>query len=163
MRENLCYGLPGAGQAELEQAARDANALDFISSLPEGFDTRVGQNGLKLSGGQWQRLSLARAFLARPKILLLDEPTASVEPESEAMIHDSILHRSRSGERTTLLVTHRVDLLKQAPRILFFAVGHLAGDAAHKALIATCPAYADAYHQWELEGEKNRKESLVVV
>lgn len=151
VRENLCYGFPTADQPLLDQAAREANALDFIRGLPDGYETLVGQNGLKLSGGQRQRLSLARAFLTRPQILLLDEPTASVEPESEALIHDSILRRTRSGEGTTLLVTHRIDLLRQAPRILFFASGHLAGDAPHEKLITTCPAYADAYHRWELE------------
>ncbi len=152
VRENLCYGNPQADQSMLDQAARDANALDFIRGLPEGYGTRVGQNGLKLSGGQRQRLSLARAFLTRPPVLLLDEPTASVEPESEALIHDSILRRTEAGEGTTLLVTHRIDLLRQAPRILFFAGGHLAGDAPHNTLLASCPAYADAYHRWELEG-----------
>ena len=150
VRDNLCYGFPGASQDLLDRAARDANALEFIRSLPAGYETRVGQNGLKLSGGQRQRLSLARAFLTRPVILLLDEPTASVEPESEALIHDSILRRTRAGDGTTILVTHRIDLLRQAPRILFFAGGHLAGDAPHDRLIVTCPAYADAYHRWEL-------------
>lgn len=153
VRDNLCYGYPDATQELLDRAARDANALEFIRSLPEGFETRVGQNGLKLSGGQRQRLSLARAFLTRPVILLLDEPTASVEPESEALIHDSILRRTGAGDGTTILVTHRIDLLRQAPRILFFAGGHLAGDAPHEQLILTCPAYADAYHRWELGDE----------
>lgn len=151
VRDNLCYGHPGASGAEIESAARAANAHDFIIDLPEGYDTRVGQNGVKLSGGQRQRLSLARAFLTNPVVLLLDEPTASVEPESEALIHESILRRTRSGSGTTLLVTHRIDLLRQAPRILFFSEGRLAGDAPHDALISTCPDYADAYHRWEVE------------
>ena len=149
VEENLRYGRPDATRAEWEEAAKAANAHDFILSLPSGYDTEVGQNGVKLSGGQRQRLSLARAFLTRPRILLLDEPTASVEPESEALIHDSILRRTGDGLGTTLLVTHRVDLLRQAPRILFVAEGRLVGDGRHADLIVACPEYADAYHRWE--------------
>lgn len=149
--DNLRYGKPGASVAMIEEAARAANAHDFIVDLPDGYETRVGQNGVKLSGGQRQRLSLSRAFLTEPQILLLDEPTASVEPESESMIHDSILRRTVSGQGTTLLVTHRIDLLRQAPRILFLSEGRLAGDASHDKLLATCSDYADAYHRWEAE------------
>lgn len=153
VEENLRYGWPTATTAELEEAARAANAHDFILSLPAGYHTEVGQNGVKLSGGQRQRLSLARAFLTRPRILLLDEPTASVEPESEALIHESILRRTGEGLGTTLLVTHRVDLLRQAPRILFLSGGQLVGDGRHADLISTCPDYADAYHRWEEKEE----------
>jgi ABC-type multidrug transport system fused ATPase/permease subunit len=153
VRDNLRYGKPTATAEEIEAAARSANAHDFILDLPQGYDTRVGQNGVKLSGGQRQRLSLARAFLTEPRILLLDEPTASVEPESESLIHDSILKRTRDGVGTTLLVTHRIDLLRQAPRILFLENGELTGDGTHEQLVAGCPGYADAYHRWEVEEE----------
>ena len=158
VRDNLRYGLPEADEEAIIKATLAANAHDFIQNLPLGYDTEVGQNGVKLSGGQRQRLSLARAFLTVPTILLLDEPTASVEPESESLIHDSILERTRGGEGTTLLVTHRIDLLRQAPRILFLEKGKLVGDASHDVLVATCPEYADAYHRWEVE----EAESLVV-
>lgn len=151
VRENLCYGYPEATEAELVEAARSANAHAFIQSLPEGYATRVGQNGVKLSGGQRQRLSLARAFLTDPTVLLLDEPTASVEPESEALIHGAILQRTQAGRGSTILVTHRVDLLRKAPRILFFDQGHLAADGTHAQLVQTCPAYTDAYHRWQVE------------
>jgi len=153
VEENLRYGEPDASHAEIEAAARAANAHDFILSLPAGYQTEVGQNGVKLSGGQRQRLSLARAFLTHPRILLLDEPTASVEPESEALIHESILTRTREGRGTTLLVTHRVDLLRQAPRILFLEGGRLVGDGRHDDLVSNCPEYADAYHRWEVREE----------
>lgn len=156
VRDNLRYGKPDATTEEIEAAARSANAHDFILDLPQGYDTRVGQNGVKLSGGQRQRLSLARAFLTQPKILLLDEPTASVEPESESLIHDSILKRTREGAGTTVLVTHRIDLLRQAPRILFLEAGNLTGDGTHEELVAGCPGYADAYHRWEVEEEKSQ-------
>ncbi len=153
IEENLRYGRPAATVEEVREAARAANADDFIRGLPAGYQTEVGQNGVKLSGGQRQRLSLARAFLIRPRILLLDEPTASVEPESEALIHDSILERTRAGRGTTLLVTHRVDLLRQAPRILFLQGGRLVGDGRHGELVDACPEYADAYHRWEVREE----------
>lgn len=151
IRENLVYGHPSATDQQIEAAARKANAHDFIVGLPNGYETQVGQNGVKLSGGQRQRLSLARAFLIRPRILLLDEPTASVEPESESLIHDAILTRTREEKGTTVLVTHRIDLLKHAPRILFFDQGQLAADGIHSELVANCPTYADAYHRWEVE------------
>lgn len=151
IRENLSYGKPGASEAEIIAAAESANAHDFILAMPQGYETQVGQNGVKLSGGQRQRLSLARAFLTVPRILLLDEPTASVEPESESLIHDAILTRTREGEGTTVLVTHRIDLLRQAPRILFLEKGKLAGDGVHEDLVNQCAAYADAYHRWEAE------------
>jgi len=148
--ENLCYGRPDATKAEREAAVRAANAQEFIRDLPRQYETEVGQNGVKLSGGQRQRLSLARAFLTKPRILLLDEPTASVEPESEALIHDSIIQRTTEGLGTTVLVTHRVDLLRRVPRILFLEQGQLVGDGRHGELIQACPAYADAYHRWEV-------------
>ena len=154
VRENLRYGRPDASYEEIEAAARAANAHEFILSLADGYETRVGQSGVKLSGGQRQRLSLARAFLTTPRILLLDEPTASVEPESEALIHDSILKRTRDGVGTTILVTHRIDLLRQAPRILFLEDGKLTGDGDHPRLVATCPGYREAYQRWAVEEEK---------
>lgn len=149
--ENLIYGDPAATEEEIFSAAKKANAHDFILSLQNGYETQVGQNGVKLSGGQRQRLSLARAFLATPRILLLDEPTASVEPESEFLIHEAVLKRSRESGGTTVLVTHRIDLLRQAPRILFFDQGRLAADGAHHDLVEGCSAYAEAYLRWEVE------------
>jgi len=147
--ENLRYSRPDASVADVETAARHANAHDFILNLPNGYDTVVGERGVKLSGGQKQRLSIARAFLANPTILLLDEPTSSVEPGSEEIIHHAIL--SLAEKRTTILVTHRVGLLRRAPRILFFDQGRVAGNASHDVLLATVPAYALAYEEWSIE------------
>lgn len=151
IRENLIYGDPSADEENMIAASRKANAHDFILSLSNGYETQVGQNGVKLSGGQRQRLSLARAFLTQPRILLLDEPTASVEPESEALIHDAILRRTQEGGGTTILVTHRIDLLRHAPRILFLNRGELAADGDHRELVKSCPPYAEAYQRWEIE------------
>jgi ABC-type multidrug transport system fused ATPase/permease subunit len=156
VRANLTYGKPDASEEEIVAAARAANAHDFILNLPLGYQTLVGQNGVKLSGGQRQRLSLARAFLTSPRILLLDEPTASVEPESESLIHDSILKRTREGAGTTILVTHRFDLLSQAPRIIFLNEGKHAGDGTHDELVKNCPVYAEAYQHWEVEEQIKR-------
>jgi ATP-binding cassette subfamily B protein len=155
--ENLRYARPEAAQSEVDACARAANAHEFILDLPAGYDTHVGQRGVKLSGGQRQRLSLARAFLANPALLLLDEPTASVEPESEALIHESILRRREAGDGTTLLVTHRVELLRQAPRVVFLQDGRLVGDGTHHELLADCPDYRDAYFQWEQEEDTGTK------
>tara|TARA_B110000003_G_scaffold275380_1_gene317818 strand:+ start:460 stop:2157 length:1698 start_codon:yes stop_codon:yes gene_type:complete len=151
IRENLLYAAPHASEEQLLRAASQANAHAFIQSLPQGYETRVGQNGVKLSGGQRQRLSLARAFLMPANILLLDEPTASVEPESEALIHQALLERTHRQGGTTVLVTHRVDLLEQAPRILFMDAGRVAGDGTHTSLLQSCLAYQQAYHLWRNE------------
>lgn len=160
VRENLKYARPDASETAVETAASAANAHEFIRSLPDGYETHVGQNGVKLSGGQRQRLSLARAFLARPKILLLDEPTASVEPESEALIHESIMQRTNAGQGTTLLVTHRVELLREVPRILFLSKGELIADGSHEDLVRSCPEYASAFQQWSREESNEAKPVL---
>jgi len=147
--ENLRYARPEATKEEVQQAACRANAHLFIDQLPEGYATLVGERGVKLSGGQKQRLSLARAFLANPTLLLLDEPTSSVEPESEELIATAI--EALAAERTTLLVTHRVSLLRRAPRILFFHEHHLAADGTHATLMENCPLYRESYALWEEE------------
>jgi ATP-binding cassette subfamily B protein len=147
--DNIRYARPDASVEEVEQAARRANAHGFIAALPGGYGTVIGERGVKLSGGQRQRISVARAFLADPTILLLDEPTSSVEPESEDLIHASLLELSR--ERTTLLVTHRITLLERARRILFLEHGTIAADGSHAELLERSPAYAAAYDRWSFE------------
>jgi subfamily B ATP-binding cassette protein MsbA len=110
--DNIRYGHPEATMEQVVAAARAANAHGFISAMPNGYDTRVGERGVRLSGGQKQRISIARAFLANPTVLLLDEPTSSVEPDSEAAII-AALDRLMTG-RTTVLTSHRPSLIEQA-------------------------------------------------
>jgi ABC-type multidrug transport system fused ATPase/permease subunit len=110
--DNIRYGHPEATMEQVIVAARAANAHEFISRLPNGYDTKVGERGVRLSGGQKQRISIARAFLANPSILLLDEPTSSVEPDSEAAIIAALDRLMQN--RTTVLTSHRPSLINQA-------------------------------------------------
>jgi ATP-binding cassette subfamily B protein len=132
--ENIAYGRPEASQAEVEQAARLANAHDFISRLPHGYGTLVGERGVKLSGGERQRVALARAFLADAPILVLDEATSSLDSESEALIQEA-MERLMKG-RTALIVAHRLSTVRALDRILVFREGRIIEDGDHAALVA---------------------------
>ncbi len=152
--DNIRYGRPDADMEQVENAARAANALDFIQELTEGFATEIGERGVKLSGGQRQRLSIARAFLADPDILILDEPTSSVEPESEAIITQA-LERLMRG-RTTFVTSHRFSLVRGADKILVFEEGRLVEEGAHTDLMAQRGLYAEMY---SLQMGLNREEA----
>ncbi|GAB4451498.1 MAG: ABC transporter ATP-binding protein [Armatimonadaceae bacterium] len=141
--ENIRYGKPDADLAEVEQAARMANAHDFICSLPNGYDTVIGERGVKLSGGQRQRIAIARAFLADPVILILDEPTSAVEPESEQIVQQSLSQLMRG--RTTFVTSHRLSLVREADQILVFEQGCLTERGDHAALLAHRGLYAEMY------------------
>jgi len=143
--DNLRYGNPDATLEEIEEAVRAANAADFIAELPHGYETEIGERGVKLSGGQRQRLSIARAFLANPEILILDEPTSSVEPESESIITQA-LERLMRG-RTTFVTSHRFSLVRGADRILVFDQGRLVEQGTHETLLAENGLYAAMYRQ----------------
>ncbi|MFO7168989.1 MAG: ABC transporter ATP-binding protein [Chloroflexota bacterium] len=132
--ENLRYGRPDASLEEVQAAARAANAHGFISELPQGYDTLVGERGVKLSGGQKQRIAVARAFLANTPLLLLDEPTSAVEPESEALIIEG-LERLMEG-RTTLIVSHRLSLARSADRVVVVAGGRIVEEGPPEELLA---------------------------
>ncbi|MFM7322490.1 MAG: ABC transporter ATP-binding protein [Armatimonadota bacterium] len=138
--DNLRYGSPQAGPDALRAAAERANAHTFIAALPQGYDTEIGERGVKLSGGQRQRIAIARAFLADPLLLLLDEPTSAVEPESEQIVQQSLAQLMRG--RTTFITSHRLSLVRDADRILVFDQGGLAESGTHDELMALGGAYA---------------------
>jgi ABC-type multidrug transport system fused ATPase/permease subunit len=132
--ENLRYGRADATREEVEAAARAANAHEFIAGLPQGYETVVGERGVKLSGGQKQRVAVARALLSGAPILLLDEPTSAVEPESEALIIGG-LERLMQG-RTALIVSHRLSLARSADRVVIIADGRIAEEGPPDELLA---------------------------
>nr|WP_202546267.1 ABC transporter ATP-binding protein [Streptomyces sp. SID2119] len=139
VRSNIAYGFPGATQEQIEQAARAAQAHDFISALPHGYDTTVGEHGLTLSGGQRQRVALARAILTDPRLLLLDDATSAVDARVEHEIHEA-LKQVMEG-RTTLLIAHRRSTLQLADRIAVLDGGKLAATGTHAELERTSPLY----------------------
>jgi ATP-binding cassette subfamily B protein/subfamily B ATP-binding cassette protein MsbA len=133
VRENIAYGRRDASDAEVEDAARRANALEFIERLPDGFDTLVGERGVKLSGGQRQRLSIARALLADPAILILDEATSSLDTESEQLIQASMQELLR--DRTTFVIAHRLSTIRHATRIVVLERGRIRESGTHAELM----------------------------
>ncbi|MBP7948261.1 MAG: ABC transporter ATP-binding protein [Verrucomicrobiales bacterium] len=137
--ENIAYGTPGATQAEIESAAGQANALEFIVRLPHGFETLVGDRGAQLSGGQRQRIALARAILRNPSILVLDEATSALDPESEALIQAALQEIMRG--RTTFIIAHRLSTVRRADTILVLREGRVVESGSHDALFAGRGAY----------------------
>ncbi|MNI61497.1 putative multidrug export ATP-binding/permease protein [compost metagenome] len=127
------FGNPEAGEAEVIAAAQAANAHDFILGLPQGYDTEVGERGVKLSGGQKQRIAIARVFLKDPSILILDEATSALDLESEHLIQQSLQHLSRS--RTTLIVAHRLSTITHADVIIVMKNGTIAERGTHEELM----------------------------
>jgi subfamily B ATP-binding cassette protein MsbA len=143
VRENIAYGRLGASQAEIEAAARAANAHDFIVALPGGYDTAVGERGVKLSGGQRQRVAIARAILKDPRILILDEATSALDSESEALVQEA-LERLMKG-RTSIVIAHRFSTIRRADRIAVLVAGSLVELGGHAELIAQGGLYARLY------------------
>ena len=154
---NIAYGRRGASRAEVEAAARAANAHEFILQLPGGYEHVVGEGGRSLSGGQRQRIAIARAFLVDPAILLLDEATAALDTESERAVQEA-LGALRRG-RTTFIVAHRLNTVRDADRILVVSEGRVIGNGSHEALLITCPTYAKLVrHQLGEDGSGGRPE-----
>jgi subfamily B ATP-binding cassette protein MsbA len=145
LEENLLYGKPDSTEAELIEAARAANAEEFILRLPERYESLVGERGVRLSGGQRQRIAIARAFLKNPPILILDEATAALDSESENLIHDA-LRRLMEG-RTTFIIAHRLSTAMNADRIVVIEQGELCEVGKHAELLARNGVYAQLYEE----------------
>lgn len=141
--ENILYGKLDADREKVEQAARAANAHEFIKELPNGYETLIGERGVKLSGGERHRLAIARVFLKDPPILILDEATASVDAQTEVKIKDALNHLM--ALRTTLVIAHRLSTLEGADRVLVLKEGRLIESGSHKELIQTDSAYASLF------------------
>ena len=140
---NLLLGRADATRAEVEQAARDAFAHDFISALPQGYDTKVGERGASLSGGQRQRVALARAFLRNAPILILDEATSALDGDSEAAIQLAL--KKLVVGKTVLIIAHRFSTIRDATKILVFESGQIVATGSHAELYASSALYNSLY------------------
>jgi ABC-type multidrug transport system fused ATPase/permease subunit len=149
IRDNIAYGLPGATQKEIEAAAKLANADEFISRMPHGYDTMVGERGLTLSGGQRQRIGIARAVIRNTPILILDEPTAALDTESERLVIEA-LERLMKG-RTVITIAHRLSTIRDADKIIVLKAGVVAEQGTHQELLALDGIYAEL-HNIQVEG-----------
>ena len=143
IRENILFSRPDATDAQLMEACTIARVSEFAERFPEGYETIVGERGVKLSGGQRQRLSIARAILADPRILILDEATSSLDSESEAMIQAGLNYLMRG--RTTFVIAHRLSTIRKADQILVIETGHIVEQGTHDALLATNGRYHELY------------------
>ncbi|HUP32722.1 MAG TPA: ABC transporter ATP-binding protein [Gaiellaceae bacterium] len=151
VRENIAFGVPQATDADVEQAARRAQAHEFIAELPEGYETVIGERGITLSGGQRQRVAIARALVMNPRILILDDATASVDATTEAKIRLGLREAMRG--RTTLIIAHRLSTLALADELVVLDQGRIAARGTHDDLLATSPVYREIYEHGLLERE----------
>jgi subfamily B ATP-binding cassette protein MsbA len=151
VRENIAYGRFDATEEEITQAAKSANAHEFIVQLPNGYDTPIGEHGLQISGGQRQRLAIARAILKDPRILILDEATSSLDTESEALIQEALANLMKG--RTTFVIAHRLSTFVSADRILVLDNGKVVESGTHNELLAKSHLYRSLYQSAEKDSE----------
>ena len=142
---NIAYGKPDATQAEIEEAARQANAEEFILKLPKGYDTYVGERGEQLSGGQKQRIGIARAFLKNASILILDEATSSLDNENEAEIYNSL--ERLCANKTTIIIAHRLTTIKNADRIFVLSNKKITESGSDEDLMKAKGVYYNLYNR----------------
>jgi ATP-binding cassette, subfamily B, heavy metal transporter len=155
IRYNIAYGRPGASQDEIQHAARLAQVHDFVVTLPDGYDTRVGERGLKLSGGEKQRVAIARTILKDPRILILDEATSALDTGTEQDIQTAL--RAVSRDRTTLVIAHRLSTVVDADEIIVLSEGRVAERGRHAALLARDGLYA---RMWALQAEQETEPEI---
>ncbi|MEJ5311381.1 MAG: ABC transporter ATP-binding protein [Anaerolineae bacterium] len=147
LAENIAFGCADASRADIERAAREAQAHDFIMSFPKGYDTEVGERGVTLSGGQRQRIAIARAFLTDPRILILDDSTSAIDSATEDEIQRAMRRISR--QRTTFIITHRLSQIRWADRILVLRRGELIDQGKHDELMARCAPYRQIFARYD--------------
>jgi ATP-binding cassette subfamily B protein len=140
VRENIRFGRPGASDAEIEQAAQAAHAAEFITAMPQGYETQVGERGIMLSGGQRQRIAIARAILREAPLLLLDEATSALDAESETLVQKAL--KRLMLNRTTIVIAHRLATIQSCDRILVLDHGRIVEQGTHAALAAAGGLYA---------------------
>lgn len=160
VRENIAYGKPSASEEEIIAAAKAANAHDFITEFPEGYDTLIGERGVTLSGGQRQRVAIARALLINPRILILDDSTSSVDTKTEYLIRDALNRIMRN--RTTFIIAQRLNSVQDADQILVLDHGQIVERGTHDELLALDGQYAEIYRLQMEDQERVRKELLAV-
>jgi ATP-binding cassette subfamily B protein len=154
---NIGYGRDGATQAEIEEAAKGAAIHDFIASLPEGYDSQVGERGLKLSGGEKQRVAIARTLLKNPPILILDEATSALDSRTEAAIQETL--RSVAARRTCIVIAHRLSTVVDADQILVLDQGRVAERGTHAQLLRKDGLYADMWARQQTERDEEEAEA----
>lgn len=152
--ENIRYGKPDATESEIIEAAKQANAHDFIMELEKGYDTYVGERGVKLSGGQKQRISIARVFLKNPPVLILDEATSALDNQSEKIVQDSL--EKLSADRTTFVIAHRLSTIKNAKTILVLTDDGIVEKGSHHELLKNNGVYADLYYAQFIDQDECR-------